>query len=754
MAVENLFSQLLTKFFDVVCKDRPDLELVRGKANPLLKAYEEYRAHALRVSDVYLESPDPEGEVLTKRLLDFVAAQPAPPDVKPGRHRRRMSEDKSALRRLMNEYLSGLSARGGPDERVSLADMDDLPEEWEVLKNILIRADPGSRGKKGAGSATGRENYSYASQHLVLSLREVSRAKGEMNLDVLLGDLYTDLTRAMKRNAPYPYHRDLSIEFSRMRKRYFEAVGLPVPKKLVGLRLKEFPEPLKSQVERYQVVARDGLGSSEKLRRVARAYVLKEGPYRESTIDSAIAAVGVCLGHITAAKGERIERLGVEDLIATHFVEIMNDAGKVIDVRPVNDNTEIYRRRQWAEVTPSKRAEFDSGTFEQFRSNLIVVAAVNGYEEHINDFRKGYRVQLDRATRRAKKARKKKVFGRPAVDAEILRLSREVFKIVEEGSFKMSRPGQDFVIHRRMTKILLLVNMAVLRYLGYRQQCLRRCRVGEHVVFHADGSIRFDFPEDVTKNGKHVRITLSPEEHGATHGVLLEILWRYYKDVYPYILRRDAGVEGHLFVSVSPQTGNFRKYNHEEGFEIYFVDWGKMHLRYETFPGAQELNLNLNPHFFRGLCVDWLIEELGWSRDAVATFIGDEPETLKEYINENMIHDATKLLTRSNIVLKAEMAERERPRAEAEFRAKRLEYEKALRVKEEQVQDLFDQLRMIGELFEREKNEKEELLLEIRRLREAVASAGDDGGKGDGDVPATTRPRRKARPTSRRRAGA
>jgi hypothetical protein len=285
---------------------------------------------------------------------------------------------------------------------------------------------------------------------------------------------------------------------------------------------------------------------------------------------------------------------------------------------------------------------------------------------------------------------------------------------------------------------------------------LRRCRLGEHVFFNDDRSITFDFPGDTTKNGKHIRITLSQREHGGTHGLLLETLWLYHDQVYPYILQRDSGVQGHFFVNVSRTTGLFRKFNYEEDFYTSFVEWSHAHINYESFPGAQESNLILHPHFFRGLCVDWLIEDLGWGRDAVATFIGDEPETLKAYINQNRIYDATKLLTRSNMVLRAERAEGERPRAEAEFKAKKVEYEKALKYKEEHVQELLGQLRMIGELFEREKNEKEELLREIRRLRNGNPSGGsrDGSGQGDGGAPSKSRPRRKERPTSRRRVGA
>jgi hypothetical protein len=753
--VNDLFNRPLNTFLDAVCSERPALEAVKRKLNALLTAYEDHSGRALRVSDVYADSPDWRGEVLAKRLLDFVDRRPLPSGRRPDRHRQRKAEDKSALRRLLREYFSISGAQRSPDYVVSLAGMNHIPEEWAVLKKVLMRSRPSAKLKEGIANSRDAEcvSYSYASQHLLLALRDVSCESGETDLTALLGGRYTDLTRAMRRNTPHSDHRKLSVQFSGMRRRFFKLVGLTVPTKRLGLRLEDFPEPLKSQVGRYREVALLGFGASDRLRQVAKAYEIKSDPYRERSIDSAIKALGACLGHLTAEKGEKISRLGIEDLIKTRIVEIKDDADKMVDVRHLNDRVESFRRKEWAAVRPSKRAEFDSHNFSNLRAAVIVIAAANGFEESIPNFRNGYKVQPDRATRKANKANKKKVFRRRAVDAEIARLKREVFKIIDEGSFKTGRAGKDHEAHRRITNILLLVQMAVLRYLGYRQQCLRACRVDEHVFFNPDRSIRFEFPKEVTKNKKHIRITLSPEDHGATHGELLEILWKYYEDVYPYILRRDAGVRGHLFVTVSPLTGKFRRYKHGEDFGMCFVGWGNVHLRYENFPGAQEQNINLHPHFFRGLCVDWLIEDLGWTRDAVATFIGDEPETLKAYINENMVHDATKLLTQSNLAQGAESAARDRRRVEAEFRATKVEYEKALRAKEEQLQELLSQLRTMGELFEREKNEKDEVLRENRQLREATSASNGGGTDNDGTL-STPRPRRKERPTSRRRAGA
>lgn len=314
-----LFNQPLVTRIDPVCSARPALEAVKRKVNPLLTAYEDQRGRILRVSDVYVDSPGRRGEVLAKKLLDFVDSQPLPPGRRPAKHRRRKAEDKSALRRLLREYLSISGAQGTPDEAVSLAGIDCIPEGWKVLENVMTRSRGSAKVKEGTVNSRAAESvsYSYASQHLLLALREVSREFGETDLTDLLGGRYTDLTRAMKRNAPHSDHRKLSIEFSRMRKRYFKFLNLPMPTRRLGLRLEDFPEPLKSQVERYREVALLGFGASDKLRKVARAYRIKDDPYRERSINSAIKALGACLGHLTAEKGEKIVRLGIEDLIGS-----------------------------------------------------------------------------------------------------------------------------------------------------------------------------------------------------------------------------------------------------------------------------------------------------------------------------------------------------------------------------------------------------------------------------------------------------
>jgi hypothetical protein len=192
--------------------------------------------------------------------------------------------------------------------------------------------------------------------------------------------------------------------------------------------------------------------------------------------------------------------------------------------------------------------------------------------------------------------------------------------------------------------------------------------------------------------------------------------------VYPYILGRDGGVEGHFFVNVAPATGLFRRYESEEEFYQCFAEWGKVHIRYERFEGAQQENLVLHPHFFRGYCVDWLLEDLQMGWGEVADFIGDEPETLKEYVYRHRTYDSTRALARVNGGLKAEREQRERPRREAETAISIREYRKELKTQKEELRGKGYELKKTLELMEREKNEKDELLRANRDLQRRVSS--------------------------------
>jgi hypothetical protein len=718
--MSDLFNQPLESFLDTVCDDRPDLKADRRKVGAVLKLYREDCGRRLRVSDVYLDSPA-DGEVLTRRFVKFVNDQPPPPGRKPARHARGIGEDKSRLRKLLRAYVPGDKE---PEATVSLADMDSLPEQWEVLKGILPRAIPGSELARVKAGLRGREDfpYSFASQHFVSVLRAVSEEHKVTDLKTILNGLNGEVTRAMKRRAPHAHHRMLAVEFSRFRKAYFAAVKLPVPKLGKKLPLEKFPGPLRAQVEHCRRQMLLGFGLSEELSRVAVEYDLQQEPYRQSTVDGMVVVLETVLGRILAGKAAGASGLGIEDLIKTTPVQIKNKAGEITKVRFVNELVEGYYRAQRERVTPSKRAGFDMACFEHFRSAVALVAAANGYEDYIGDFRKGYPVRLDRATRKEKKSWKKKVFDRALVDEEITHLRGEVHWIVKAGTFKMDHVGKDDDVQKRLTKVLLFVNLVVLRYLGYRQQCLRLCKLGEHIIFNKDGSITLDFPKGIVKNKKHIRLTLNRRDHGSTHGIVLETLWLYYDHVYPYVLEHDRGVDGHFFVSPTGGMNVFRRYKTPHQFRDNFGKWVAAHIRYERFVGAQERNLVLHPHFFRGCCVDWLMEDLGWSRDEVAFFIADEPETLKEYVNANRIYDATKLLAKANRELKAEQALRDSQRLEVKWRARTDEHKRALKVKDQELQEAREEGRRAMTLLEREKDEKEELRAETRDLRAQIAS--------------------------------
>lgn len=714
--MQELFNHLLESFLDTVCDGRPDLKAARRKAGAVLKLYKEDCGRRLRVSDVYLDTPADNGEVLTRRFVKFVDDQPVPPGRKPARHARRIGEDKSRLRTIMRAHRHGDEESGAT---VSLADMQNLPKRWKVLEGILPRAIPKLELCSVQAGLRGREDfpYSFASQHFVSALRAVSEAHAVTDLKLILDGLNGEVVRAMKRKAPHAHHRTLAVEFSRFRKAYFAAANLPVPRLAKKIPLEKIPEPLRSEVERYRRQMMQGFGASEALARVAVEYGFKLEPYRQSTVEGVVAVLQTVLGHILEGKEGGVANLSIKDLIQTRSGQIRNLAGEVTGLRFVNDLVEGYYRTQRERVTLSKRAGFDMATFEHFRAGVCGVAVANGYEEYVKNFREGYPVRLDRAARKEKKSGKKKVFDRALVDEEILRLRGEVHQIVKAGSFKMDRVGKDDGVHKRLTKVLLFVNLVVLRYLGYRQQCLRQCKLGEHITFNKDGSITLDFPKGIVKNNKHLRLTLNKRDHGRTHGIVLETIWLYYDHVYPYILEHDGGIDGHFFVAPTRGMNVFTKYKSQQQFRGNFGKWAAAHVRYERFAGAQEKNLVLHPHFFRGCCVDWLMEDLGWSRDEVAFFIADEPETLKEYINANRIYNATKLLAKANRELAAEQALRDKPRLEAEWKAKLDEHKKTLRGKEQELQEVREEGRRVVKLFEREKDEKEELRAENRDLR-------------------------------------
>lgn len=188
---------------------------------------------------------------------------------------------------------------------------------------------------------------------------------------------------------------------------------------------------------------------------------------------------------------------------------------------------------------------------------------------------------------------------------------------------------------QNMNFLLFFVQLVTLRYMGYRQQSLVNCVIGENIFFNSDKSITLHF--DVTKNNKRIHMDLT-ENRRYSHSMLLDTLNLFYRKVYPFILRHSEDLKGQFFVSPSGHKQGFRSFKGETDFGNFFKRGVTKFLGVDLLP----LNLQheIHPHFFRGLCIDWMKTDLHMTNEEIAEVIGDDPATLNTYVDKNRVYDA------------------------------------------------------------------------------------------------------------------
>lgn len=196
---------------------------------------------------------------------------------------------------------------------------------------------------------------------------------------------------------------------------------------------------------------------------------------------------------------------------------------------------------------------------------------------------------------------------------------------------------------------LFFVNFLTLRFMGFRQQQIRGCILGKNVIFNSDKSISFHWSRKFMKNGKEYRATLDPSKHKNTHGILIKALNLYHSKIYPYMLTINKDkIENHFFPAMLDNFG-FRKFDEHERAHYHqtFIRWGYEFLDYDS---VLEFSLDgVNPHFLRGICVDWLYYDLKVSLRNVADFIGDSESTVvTHYLRKKVTVDGNGALDEAN----------------------------------------------------------------------------------------------------------
>jgi hypothetical protein len=184
---------------------------------------------------------------------------------------------------------------------------------------------------------------------------------------------------------------------------------------------------------------------------------------------------------------------------------------------------------------------------------------------------------------------------------------------------------------------MFFVWLVTLRYMGYRQQCLVNCIIGENFIVKPDGSIILRF--DKTKNRKRIRMELN-ESRRWSHGLLWDTLTLYYKKVYPYLVKQSGNtLDGQLFVAPAGRAASFKPFRGHTYFYRLFVEGRDLFMDVDGLD--QSVRRSLHPHFLRGLCTDWMVLVLKMTCVEAAEVLGISPIVLeREYLSQDREHDA------------------------------------------------------------------------------------------------------------------
>jgi len=620
--VDFSLTEPILPLLDARFSKESEIVVVYRKVRGVLENFAEHKGHnpnRLRILEVYNQR----GEIAIK-LNRFIDAIPRSEKQSVQRWKNYKSEIRANLRRVSRE-LFDLSA-GGPEKEFHSSVLDLVPDEMRAVVEHLP--------KERAWTCVKREERGRLaiSERGLLILSAMMNVWRRLNLSTL---------RELFENSASIRHEILAIGPRRLAisalgqlyrtrdKLGFERHPL---KKTDCIDVKDWPQPLRGEWENFELLAKHGVGANHRLRLSAKKLKFSIKKLSATTVTNYKTAFGYALSVIRPT-GD----LSILDLIKVTPREGAADD----DDLPTEHNSivDIYRSSEQQKKGTVKNPGFDSGMFARFAHGVMSVAARNGYGRYIRAFRQAYRIFLDEDAKLSRRAMKKAGIPIEWVDKEILRLYPEFLRVVNTGSFKIA-PGRIRDACGDAFFVLFFVWCTVLRYMGYRQQSPRGCIVGVNFILRPDRTIVLHFDE--TKNHKRIHMELT-EDSPDTHVLLWNVLYLYYRKVYPYLVRQSGDtLGGKLFVTTSMKNF-FRPFKNGKDFYEVFKRGGDKFLR--TSELEPQVRHMLNPHFLRGMCADWMILILHMSFEEAGEVLGDDPKTLeRDYVDKNRVHDGGAVL--------------------------------------------------------------------------------------------------------------
>jgi hypothetical protein len=492
---------------------------------------------------------------------------------------------------------------------------------------------------------------------------KASRQHNVCSIEVLFEEYAGEVVDALKRDNHPSMWGCLLSNFYKLRQRARESMGYEVTVTTdVKLTVDQLPEPLRTKVLLYQERARFGFKTDGQIKVQAKTkYGLDLSKQSEETIVGYTELLCLMIGYLP--RDMYGESLDVRDFL--RLVDREVEVDEIIIKELYNPLVDYYRQREQTRHSDRKEAGFDSECFRLFICALTAVAAFNGHLQLRQIFRKEYNPVLDSDSREHHKQAKKETFDRPWLDGQIQLLRDRFKRIAAEGSFRNEAGGTLRAASRRNLNLCLFyVALVTLRYLGVRQQSVRKCLLGRNILFPAPMDVTFFWSKKEMKNAKGLLHRFSMEKHGEVQEILIEAVSIYYKKIYSYLSgaagtnqlphireARQQAVAGQFFL-----TCNTKGICVPFSDETYFGNWFKrMSLKYIDFGTRLEnKGMWLNPHFLRAVFGDWCRFYLRFSGEQTAMIAGDTEKVFEaEYITHPPTYDATDAWTEKSKELRA-----------------------------------------------------------------------------------------------------
>lgn len=647
---------LLRNFNEVLdraCTAEHSLKKVRGKMNALLEDYAVDRGTSLgklRLIDVCTG----DGRLRPELYQHITEVYPLAEGSRPSYV--------SCARRLVKMTFK-TSTEVAEERTLALSGLQ-IPEPVERMLPLLPRE--GTKPEVRDPEIRPTLPYTRNGIFLLLAVLSVWTEFQLTSLESLFLDHVSSLRRAIRRITRKNHDGSTISLMNRVR----NGLGIPQPEK--GPRpmpLEQVLEPLRTEILTYRARALsmgDEKPAEERLEEkklIAKAsrYGYRPQKLRVGTVEKDVNLMCRMYARILPLiESDGLDSFGIRDILCiTH--EVVDDDGEDV-THSLNKYFESYRNIEVERSSMFKRAGYDSSNFRDCYNSVRMIAAYNGYFANLKNFCEAYRTTvLDWERMERRKEIKKTIFSIEYVDGELARMRKQYERILRGRSFARTAGRPNAEADCDLTFCFFYVAFVMMRYLSYRQKCVRDCVVGSNITFNRGGSVTLFWTKDKVKNKKPIRVTLTADRFEGAWEPVIHALKTYKSIVYPYALSR-ARAQGSLeslggqFILHLNGVHEVVRWSSRDalGFYAWFHARARQFL---TFPDeAVEADIRFNPHFLRGLCVDWMYE-IGMSMAEISVVTGDTEAVLRrKYLNRNIVLDATRILAQTDRRLRQEQA--------------------------------------------------------------------------------------------------